>query len=91
MKAAGQADTRILPTMSSRFYHPPKMDKDKSYAEGIEIFEKLESRRHAIFAHNFQELTEPYRDCDTLLVEEMKRLTGAKWFYMMKGFNWGLS
>jgi hypothetical protein len=91
MNFAGRADTnqRVPPTSGSRFYHPPKMDKDKFYAEEMDLFEKLESRRHVIFAHNFKELTKPYRDCDTPLVEEMKRLTGEKCLYVMQGFNLG--
>jgi hypothetical protein len=87
----GQADLtqRILPTSSSRFYHPPKMDKEELYKEEMEIFGKFETRRHAIFAHSFKELTKPYRDNDTPLVEEMKRLAGEKCLYMMKGFETG--
>jgi hypothetical protein len=91
MELSGRAttDKRIIPSSSSRFHHPPKTDKDKFYREKMEIFEKHEFRRHAIFAANFQEMTRQYRDCDTPMVQEMRRLTGEKCLYIMKGFQMG--
>jgi hypothetical protein len=69
---------RKIPGSKSKFYKPPKADKSEFYRAELQFFDNFESRRHAVFAGNFRELTKPYHDCDAPFVQEMANLTGEK-------------